>query len=120
MNKRTGEFSAADLKKPIGRREASGHPKKGTGRLDSTSPVPGRFVCCSCRLDHPVSELGNERGGAGWNKGRCKTCATKAAAIKDGSYRDSHGRTYEASQRSKHKTPLRGYKSGRLPKWMFS
>lgn len=41
MNKKTGEFSAADLKKPIGKKEES---TLGPGESRS-SAVPGYFVC---------------------------------------------------------------------------
>jgi hypothetical protein len=117
VNKKTGEFSAADLKKPIGRKEPGRSPN-GEGSLQDTSPVKGRFVCGTCGHEHSESELA-DNNGPGINK-KCKACCARLASIADGSFRDSTGRTHEAHKRNKQRAAFSRYQSGRLPKWMFS
>jgi hypothetical protein len=105
MNKKTGEFSAMDVKRPVGVKEPS-WPKCPR----TNSSIEGRFVCVECKRDLPNTEIGRREGNK-HNNAICKTCVAKA--IKK-MHRDP--KKVEAG----HKATTKAYKVGRLPKWMFS
>lgn len=111
MNKKTGEFSAADIKRTSGktpRKENIYAPYKKRA---------GYFVCSDCRTEKADAERGAVHGNYSWS---CKACDSTAAAIVDGTWRSASGQTLAASQRSKRKDAAKKYASGKLPKWMFS
>jgi hypothetical protein len=117
MNKKTGEFSAADLKKPVGRKEPVG-TRRGDGITGLRVGDGGLFVCMDCGHSKPFAEVGREYPT---NKKRCKTCEANAAALNDPSWRSPYnGGTIESVRRSHRKTAAKTYKSGRLPKWMLT
>jgi hypothetical protein len=111
MNKK-GEFSAADLKKPVGRKE-----RADTGSLFNNSKTPGRFVCHDCQQDTADENLGERKSPyLAW----CKACSEKKKSLIDGTYRTPQGQTIEAVRRGSRKFCQKSYKKGRLPKWMFT
>jgi hypothetical protein len=118
VNKKTGEFSAADLKKPIGRK-VPGRAPNGEGNLLSVGPVKGRFVCYQCGHEHADSEMAREELGGNKGQKMCRACDVLVTSKTNGSFR-YRGQTLGARQRANNKSAKRIYKNGRLPKWMFS
>lgn len=113
MNKKTGEFSAADLKKPAGRKAEK---MRDSGPSSSNTPVPGRFICRSCYKEHPDSAAAKDDP----SRQMCIACAERVQSITDGTFRDNKGCKHEASKRIRHRAVAKKYKAGKLPGWMFS
>lgn len=76
------------------------------------------FFCHECSQTKPETELARILGYRNSAK-VCKGCDERGAAVADGTLK--HGEHLDASyRRRKIKAATKTYKSGKLPKWMFS
>jgi hypothetical protein len=82
------------------------------GNLVSTVKTPGTFGCMECGhhfLDENIGvQMGMKKGGSAI---LCKSCFEKA---------ERNAKKPDEKRRAASKHAVKHYKSGKLPKWMFS